>query len=108
MRFAPLFAALLLYILKAQPATSRGMVQNPDASYDSFKVWPHSLAIALEARGALQGYEPNSVMQKRKVDEVDVDCDTYDDRQSDKRDEHIDSDKRVDSDKRADIEVFRV
>ena len=27
MRFAPLFVALSLYLLKAQPATSRGMVQ---------------------------------------------------------------------------------
>lgn len=104
MRFAPLFAALLLYILKAQPVTSRGMIQNPDTSYDSFKVWPHSLAIALEARGELQSYEPHPVMEKRNVDEADVDCDSYDDRQSDKRD----VDDSVNSDKRADIGVFGV
>ena len=50
-------------------------------------------------------------MQKRTLDEVDVDCDSYDDRQSDKRDEHINSDSHdafIDPDKRADIEVFRV
>jgi hypothetical protein len=56
-------------------------------------------------------YQANSVIQTRKTDEDDVDCDTYDDRQSDKRDEHIDSEKRVkyvNSAKRADVEVFRV
>lgn len=43
-------------------------------------------------------------MEKRNVDEVDVDCDSYDSRQSDKRD----VDDSVNSDKRADIGVFGV
>ena len=72
MRFMPLFAALVLCILKVQLATSRGMDRLP---YNDMAVidivWLHSPDVALEKRGGLQGNEPYSEMRKRLPGGVD-------------------------------------
>ena len=61
MRFMPLFAALVLCILKVQLATARGMDRLPYTYMAVIDiVWLHSPDVALEKRGG-----PYSEMRKR-------------------------------------------